>query len=254
MLVIPVIDIKNGKCVRVAEGLEDKTLHYSESPLMMARLFRKENAKVLHITDLDGAYHGVRMNDDVIKKITETVGIPVQLGGGIRSYGVAEKLINYVGVYRIVIGTSAIDNIELVQKLLKDFGPSKIIISLDIKNGFVVKDGWLNQTNIRGLEFALGMKAVGVKRIIYQNVGRVDSLLGPDIEGLLEIAMATGLKITAAGGIGGYQDLKKVQELEKFGVDSVIMGRALYENKFPCQAIWREQEKIDTSLDLPNVK
>ena len=96
-----------------------------------------------------------------------------------------------------------------------------------------LKTGWLNQTDIRGLEFALGMKAVGVKRIIYQNVGRVGSLLGPDIEGLLEIAMATGLKITAAGGIGGYQDLKKVQELEKFGVDSVIMGRALYENKFP---------------------
>jgi len=254
MLVIPVIDIKDGKCVRVVEGLSDKTLHYSESPLMMARLFRKENAKVLHITDLDGAYHGIRQNDDIIKKITETVGIPVQLGGGIRSYEVAEKLINDIGVYRIVIGTSAIDNIELVQKLLKDFGPSKIIISLDIRNGFVVKDGWLNQTNIKGLEFALGIKAVGVKRIIYQNVGRVGSLLGPDIEGLLEIAMATGLKITAAGGIGGYQDLKKVQELEKFGVDSVIMGRALYENKFPCQVIWREQEQIDTSLELPNVK
>src|SRR5205085_3746243 len=117
MLVIPVIDIKDGKCVRVAEGLADKTLHYSESPLMMARLFRKENAKVLHITDLDGAYHGIRRNDGEIKKITETVGIPVQLGGGIRSYAVAEKLINDLGVYRIVIGTSAIDDIELVQRL-----------------------------------------------------------------------------------------------------------------------------------------
>lgn len=254
MLVIPVIDIKDGKCVRVVEGLSDKTLYYSESPLMMARLFRKENAKVLHITDLDGAYHGVRQNDDIIKKITETVGIPVQLGGGIRNYEVAEKLINDVGVYRIVIGTSAIDDIELVQKLLKDFGASKIIISVDVRDGYVVKDGWMNQTNIKGIEFALGMKAVGVKRIIYQNISRVGSLLGPDTEGLLEMAMATGLKVTAAGGVGGYQDLKKVQELEKFGVDSVIMGRALYENKFPCQAIWREQEKIDTSLDLPKMK
>jgi phosphoribosylformimino-5-aminoimidazole carboxamide ribotide isomerase len=254
MLVIPVIDIKDGKCVRVIEGLADKTLYYSESPLMMARLFRKENAKVLHITDLDGAYHGKRQNDDVIKQITESIGIPVQLGGGIRNYEVAEKLINDLGVYRIVIGTSAINDIELIQKLLQDFGPSKIMISVDVKNGFVVKDGWMNQTNIKGVEFALGMKAAGVKRIIYQNVSRVGSLLGPDIEGLLEMAMTTGLKITAAGGIGGYQDLKKVQELEKFGVDSVIMGRALYENKFPCQAIWREQEKNDTSLDLPKVK
>jgi phosphoribosylformimino-5-aminoimidazole carboxamide ribotide isomerase len=254
MLVIPVIDIKDGKCVRVVEGLADKTMYYSESPLVMARLFRKENAKVIHITDLDGAYHGVRQNDDIIKKITESVGIPVQLGGGIRSYEIAERLIKDIGVYRIVIGTSAINDIQLIQRLLKDFGSSKIIISVDVRDGFVVKDGWLNTTDIKGIEFALGMKAAGVQRIIYQNISRVGSLLGPDIEGLLEMAMTAGLKITAAGGIGSYQDLKKVQDLEKFGVDSVIMGRALYENKFPCQAIWREQEIIDTSLDLPKVK
>src|ERR1700674_1505400 len=101
MLVIPVIDIKNGKCVRVVEGLADKTMYYSESPLVMARLFRKENAKVIHITDLDGAYHGVRQNDNIIKKITDSVGIPVQLGGGIRSYEIAERLIKDIGVYRI---------------------------------------------------------------------------------------------------------------------------------------------------------
>ncbi len=254
MLVIPVIDIKDGKCVRVVEGLSDKTLYYSESPLKMARLFRKENAKVIHVTDLDGAYHGVRQNDEVIKKITESVGIPVQLGGGIRTFETAKKLLNDLGVYRIVIGTSAINDVELILKLLDDFGPSKIIISVDVRDGFVVKDGWRNTTSVKGLEFALGMKRAGIQRIIYQNVSRVGSLLGPDIEGLLEISMATGLKITAAGGIGGYQDLKKVQQLEKFGVDSVIMGRALYENKFPCQTIWREQEIIDISLELPKVK
>jgi len=254
MLVIPVIDIKNGESVRMVQGLEDKTLHYSDSPLSMARLFRKENAKVIHITDLDGAVSGKRKNYALIKEITESVGVPIQLGGGIRTYEIAEQLIKELGVYRIVIGTSAIDNIDLIKRLIDDFGKSKIVISVDSRNGFVTKDGWSNQTNIRSIEFALGMKSLGVERIIYQDVARVGMCNGPDLEGLKQIAVETGLKVTAAGGISGYPDLRDVQGLEKFGVDSVMMSRALYDNKFPCQAIWREQEKIDTSLELPKVK
>lgn len=254
MLVIPVIDIRNGHSVRMVEGLEDKTLYYSESPLNMARLFRKENAKVIHITDLDGAASGKRKNYELIKEITESVGVPIQLGGGIRTYEIAEQLLKDLGVYRIVIGTSAIDNIGLIQRLLADFGKSKIVISIDARDGFMTKDGWSNQTDLPVMEFALGMKSLGVERLIYQNVARVGSLVGPDLEGLKRIAQETGLKITAAGGISGYNDLKKLQGLEKYGIDSVMMSRALYENKFPCQAIWREQEKIDTSLDLPKIK
>jgi phosphoribosylformimino-5-aminoimidazole carboxamide ribotide isomerase len=254
MLVIPVIDIKNGRSVRMVQGLEDKTLYYSESPITMARLFRKENAKVIHITDLDGAVSGKRKNYQLIKEITETVGVPIQLGGGIRSYEIAEQIINELGVYRIVIGTSAIDNISMIEKLVNDFGKSKIIISVDARDGYVTKDGWSNQTDIPALGFALGMKSLGVERIIYQDVARVGSLTGPDLQGLKNIAIETGLKVTAAGGISGYPDLEKLLELEQYGVDSVMMSRALYENKFPCQTIWREQEKIDTSLDLPKVK
>lgn len=254
MLVIPVIDIRNGRSVRMVEGLEDKTVYYSESPLTMARLFRKENAKVIHISDLDGAVSGKRKNYELIKEITESAGVPVQLGGGIRTYEIARQLINELGIYRIVIGTSAVDNIELVRRLLDDFGKSKIVISVDVRDGFLVKDGWGNQTNIPAIEFALGMKMLGVQRIIYQDVARVGLLAGPDFEGTKKIAVETGLKVTAAGGISDYNDLKKMQELEPFGVDSVMMSRALYENKFPCQAIWREQEKIDTSLELPKVK
>lgn len=254
MLVIPVIDIRNGRSVRMVEGLEDKTVYYSESPLNMAKLFRKENAKVIHITDLDGAVSGKRKNYELIKEITESVGVPIQLGGGIRSFEIANQLIKELGVYRIVIGTSAIDNIDLVKKVLDEFGKSKVAISIDLRNGFLVKDGWGNVTDIHALEFALGMKKLGVERIIYQDVSRVGTLSGPDIDGLKRIAVETELKVTAAGGISSYKDLKKIQELEKFGVDSVMMSRALYENKFPCQAIWRQQEKIDTSLELPKVK
>ncbi|MGH2575125.1 MAG: HisA/HisF-related TIM barrel protein [Ignavibacteria bacterium] len=254
MLVIPVIDIKNGESVRVLEGLADKTIYYCDTPLNMARLFRKENAKVIHITDLDGAYSGNMINYNIIKEIVDKVGIPVQLGGGIRTTEIAERLIEELGIFRIVLGTAVVEKLNLVEKLLEKYTPSKIVISIDVRGGFFVKTGWTTKTNIRGVDLALKMKSIGVERIIYQDVSRVGSLKGPDIEGTKEIAIKTGLKVTAAGGIGGYRDLKKIQELEKYGVDSVMMSRALYENKFPCQAIWRENEKSDTSLELPKVK
>ncbi len=254
MLVIPVIDIRKGQMVRMVEGLEDKTVYYSESPLNMAKLFRKENAKVIHITDLDGAVSGKRKNYELIKEITETVGVPIQLGGGIRTFEIARQLVKELGVYRIVIGTSAIDNIDMIRKIIDEFGKSKVAISVDVRDDLLVKDGWGNVTDIHALEFATGMKKLGVERIIYQDVSRVGSLAGPNLTGLKQIAQQTGLKVTAAGGVSSYTDLRRIQELEQYGVDSVMMSRALYQNKFPCQAIWRQQEKIDTSLDLPKVK
>lgn len=254
MLIIPVIDIRNRKSVRRAEGLEDKTTYYSESPLTMALLFRKENAKILHITDLDGAYSGEMSNLELIKEISASIGIPVQLGGGIRKYDTASQLLNEAGVYRIVLTSMAIDNPDEVISLLKHFGPRRIVIGIDVKDGFMVRDGWMKTTNLNPIDFALKMKKIGIERIIFQDVTRVGKLRGLNIEATTEIAQKTGLKITAAGGIGSYTDLKNICELEIYGVDSVMMSRALYENKFPCQAIWREIEKIDTSLELPEVK
>ena len=252
MLVIPVIDIKKGKSVRMIEGLEDKTMLYSDSPLTMARLFRKENAKCLHITDLDGALSGEMINYKMIKEIVDTIGIPVQLGGGIRTYDIAKKILEELGVYRIVLGTAVVEQPHFVEKLLKEFSPSKIVIGIDTRNGYFVKTGWRETTGIKGVDLAKKMKSLGVYRIIYQDVSRVGVLTGPDIEGLKEVSK-TGLKIIAAGGIGGYEDLRKVQDLEPLGVDSVMMSRAIYENRFPCQQIWREVEKKDTSLDLPQL-
>jgi len=253
MIVIPVIDIKDGKSVKTFEGLGDKTTFYADSPISMARLLRKENAKCIHITDLDGALSGKMSNYNIIKEIVDKVGVPVQLGGGIRSIETARRLLDELGVYRIVLGTVIVDNKELVKKLLDEYSPAKIIVSIDVLNGFFMKTGWKETTNLKGLDVAKEMKLLGIQRIIYQDISRVATLLGPNTEGLKEIAVETGLKITAAGGIGGYPDLKKVQNLEKYGVDSVMVRKAIYENKFPCQAIWREEEIKDTSLDLPKV-
>lgn len=254
MLVIPVIDIKDGKSVRTVQDLSENTEFYSESPIIMAKLFRKENFKCIHITDLNGALFGDMKNFDLIKEITDSVDIPVQLGGGIRDMETASMIINDLGVYRIVIGTAALTDPEFIKNAIKEFTPNKIVIGIDEKLNNVVKDGWINYADITPLEFAIQMEDAGVKRIIYQDVTRVGNLSGPHIERLLEIANNTDLKITSAGGISNYLDLKKVMSIEHLAIDSVMISRALYENQFPCQMIWRDLESDDTSLELPEVK
>lgn len=253
MLVIPVIDIKDGKCVRRVQGLSAGEEFYSESPITMAKLFRKENFKAIHITDLDGAVYGDMKNFDMINEITKSVDIPVQLGGGIRDFKTAQKVIKELGVYRLVIGTAALTNPDFIKQIINDFSPSKVAICIDEKLNNVVMDGWINYADITPLDFAKQMEAIGVTRIIYQDVTRVGNLSGPHISRLVEIAENTNLKITAAGGISNYNDLKKVMDIENLGIDSVMISRALYENQFPCQRIWRDLESKDTSLELPKV-
>ncbi len=253
MLVIPVIDIKDGKCVRAIQGLTAGAEFYSESPIKMAKLFRKENFKAIHITDLDGALNGTMKNFDLIKEITRSVDIPIQLGGGIRDFSMAKKVIDELGVYRIVIGTAALTDHDFIKKIIDNFSCSKVAICIDEKLNNVVMDGWVNYADITPLAFAKQMESIGVRRIIYQDVTRVGNLSGPHIERLREIAENTKLKITSAGGISNYADLKKVKEIEHLGIDSVMISRALYENQFPCQRIWRDLESKDTSLKLPTV-
>lgn len=254
MLVIPVIDIRDGRCVRVIQGLQDSTQFYSESPIKIAKLFRKENFKTIHITDLDGAIFGDMKNADIIREIAKSVDIPIQLGGGIRNIETARWIIEELGVYRVVMGTAALTNHDLIKQFLDEFDASKLVVCIDEKLNNVVMDGWINYADITPLDFAKTMEGFGVKRVIYQDVTRVGNLSGPHVERLMEIAENTNLKITSAGGISCYNDLKKVMELEKYGVDSVMISRALYENQFPCQKIWRDIESKDTSLELPKVK
>ena len=253
MLIIPVIDIKDGKCVRIIKGHSNKTEYYSESPVTVARLFRKENFKAIHITDLDGALDGKMGNYKTIKEIANTIDIPIQLGGGIRNLDNAKRIIEDLGVYRIVIGTAAITIPDIAENFIKEYSASKLVVCIDEKLNNVVKNGWIDYANITPLEFAKRMNSQGVERIIYQDVTRVGNLCGPHIERLVEIAENTNLKITSAGGIGDYRDLKKISDYEHLGIDSVMVSRALYENKFPCQQLWRDMEKEDTSLDLPKV-
>lgn len=244
LLVIPAIDIKGGKCVRLVQGLPDTETIDSDDPVKMAILWRGENAKTLHVVDLDGALEGKMKNLDVIKKIVQTVDIPIQLSGGIRTDEQVKEFLN-CGIYRIVIGAIAVENPDFIKRLIDEFGPRKIVVGIEAKNGLVQIPQYARKkdSGLTAISLVLMMKQIGVERIVYTDITRVGTMTGPNFKAIKELAENARLKITASGGISGYPDLKKMEELEPLGVDSVIIGRALYENKFPCQQLWRICEK-----------
>ena len=247
LLIFPSIEIRRGQCVQLVHGDPGSENLYSIDPVKMAILWRGENAKTLHIVDVDGVKTGTVHNWDIIENIVKAVDIPIQVGGGLRTYEDIKSLIEK-GVYRIVIGTIAVQDKILVEKLIQDFGARKIAISIEAHDGRIRTDGGKKVHDISPLTFVLQMKKLGVSRIMYSEFAPdgVTKISNP--ESLKELATRSGVRITAQGGINGYRDLIRLQEIEKFGVDSVIVGKALYENKFPCQTLWRLNEKELTDL------
>jgi phosphoribosylformimino-5-aminoimidazole carboxamide ribotide isomerase len=213
----------------------------------MAILWRGENAKTLHISDVDGVQTGRVHNWDIIEQIVQAVDIPIQVGGGLRNYDDIKDLLGK-GVFRIVIGTIAIHDKALVEALIQDFGARKIAISIEAQDGTIRSEGGKQRHDITPLEFALQMMKLGVSRVVYSEIGPDGESKISNPDSLRELASRSGVRVTAQGGIHGYQDLIRLQEVEKFGVDSVIVGQALYENKFPCQRLWRLNEKELTDL------
>ena len=247
LLIFPSIEIRRGDCVQLVHGERGSENLYSIDPVKMAVLWRGENAKTLHISDVDGVKTGRVHNWDIIEEIVKAVDIPIQVGGGLRNYDDIKALLEK-GIYRIVIGTIAVHNQELVEKLIQDFGARKIAISVEAFSGKIRTDGGSQVHDISPLTFTLQMKKLGVSRIVYSEIDSDGKTKVSNPLSLRELAKGSGVRITAQGGINGYQDLIHLQELEKFGVDSVIVGKALYENKFPCQRLWRLNEKELTDL------
>ncbi|HEY9164967.1 MAG TPA: 1-(5-phosphoribosyl)-5-[(5-phosphoribosylamino)methylideneamino]imidazole-4-carboxamide isomerase [Candidatus Kryptonia bacterium] len=242
ILVIPAIDLRNGKCVRLIHGEAGTEKIYSDDPVKTAIVWRGENFKALHVVDLDGAFEGKLVNFDTLKCIVEAVDIPVQFGGGLRKYEDAKRALD-AGVYRVIIGTAAVENRKMLLRLLKDFGPRRIAVGIDALNGVVQIKGWKRSGDISAAKLGKELKEEGIVRVIYTDISRDGALEGANIDALRSFALETGLRITASGGVTSYEDLIKLQELEPYGVDSVIIGKALYENKFPCEGLWRVNEK-----------
>lgn len=236
ILVIPAIEIAGGRSVQMVQGVEG--FAYSDAPEEMARLCRLENAKSLHVTDIDGARTGRLVNTETIRRMVDRVDIPIALGGGLRTAEEVRKAFD-LGVYRVRVGTMVIENPDEARDLVRLYGPSRIILGIDAMDGIVATKGWEESSGLTAMTVALNAKALGFTRMVYTDIRLDGTMRGVNLPIMRELAEKTGLRITASGGVGGLEDLLRIQELEPYGVDSVVIGRALYQNRFACQALWR---------------
>jgi phosphoribosylformimino-5-aminoimidazole carboxamide ribotide isomerase len=230
MIIIPAVDIKDGKCVRLLQGrMEDATV-YSGSPSEMALRWQREGASILHIVDLNGAFEGRGVNDSAVREIVERVDMMTELGGGIRDMARIDSLLA-LGIGRVILGTVAVENPELVRAAIEKHGPEKIVAGIDAKNGIAATRGWAADGGRQAVDLGREMKALGVERVVYTDIARDGMLTGPNIPETERMARETGLRIIASGGVSSLGDILALKRIEESGVDSVITGKAIYEGK-----------------------
>jgi phosphoribosylformimino-5-aminoimidazole carboxamide ribotide isomerase len=230
MLIIPAIDIKDGRCVRLFQGELDKETVYFENPLDAARHWVNEGATFIHIVDLNGAVEGRPVHTREVESICQVSGLSVELGGGLRSLEAVESALA-LGVSRVVIGTAAYDNAEFLRTLCKKF-PEKIVVGIDARQGKVAVKGWKETTPMDAVAFAKRCEQDGASRIIYTDIARDGTREGVNIDDTLKIARAVKIPIIASGGVATLDDIRALKPLEKEGVEGVIVGRALYAGAF----------------------
>jgi phosphoribosylformimino-5-aminoimidazole carboxamide ribotide isomerase len=224
MEIIPAIDIKGGKCVRLTQGDFEKQNIYSDDPVKIAQRWKSEGATRLHIVDLDGARIGSPQNTDIVQDIIRRVGLPIQLGGGIRSGEIADRMLN-IGVDRVIFGSAAIKD-PLIGKVFARLG-ERAILGIDATGGMVAVHGWVVATEVPALQLALDMQAKGARRIIFTDIARDGMLDGPNIAATDALLQQLNIPVIASGGVSGIQD---IAALKKINVEGVIVGKSLYEN------------------------
>lgn len=226
MIVIPAIDLKEGRCVRLEQGLMDKDTVYSDDPAGQALSWQEQGGELLHIVDLDGAFAGVPRNREAIRAIVEAVSIPTELGGGIRDLATIEAYLE-LGVGRVILGTVAKENPALVAEACRLF-PGRIVVGIDAKDGLVAVRGWADVTEKRATELAKEMEGYGVEAIIYTDIARDGMMQGPNIEATRQLAEAISVPVIASGGVSSLDDIARLMTVEEAGVTGVITGKAIY--------------------------
>ena len=235
MIVIPAIDLRQGKCVRLTQGRKEAVTVYDGDPIKVAEAFENDGAQMLHVVDLDGAFSEPNgRNREVLRDLVYAVGIPVQFGGGLRSSKDLEQAVG-LGVARVVIGTLAVESPDMLATLVELIGGDRLAVGIDARNGQVVTRGWESEEQMSTLTLARRVAAAGIERIIYTDVQRDGTLGGLNIDQTCLIAEASGLKVTASGGVASLEDLERLRAASHYGVDSVIVGKALYEGRFTLQ-------------------
>jgi phosphoribosylformimino-5-aminoimidazole carboxamide ribotide isomerase len=230
--IIPAIDLRDGCCVRLTQGRKDNATVYDGDPIEIARSYEAGGAQMIHVVDLDGAFANPNSrNRQVLRQIIFAVTIPVQFGGGLRSLEDVAQVIE-LGVARVVIGTLAVEAPTILDQALGLFGADRIAVGIDARNGQVLTRGWEKEQNLSALELAQKVASMGIERIIYTDVARDGMLTGVNVEQTCAIARESGLKVTASGGVSSLKDIKRLKDASECGIDSVIVGKALYEGRF----------------------
>ncbi len=224
MEVIPAIDLKGGRCVRLYQGDFDRETVFSDDPLAIARAWQEQGGQRLHLVDLDGAATGQPAHLELITTIVRELAIPVQVGGGIRTAATAESWLA-AGADRVVIGTAAVKDPQMVREVCQRHGSQRVVVAVDAKDGKVAVQGWTEASSMTVLDLSKQMAAIGVLRLLYTDIARDGMLVGPDVETNALLAKETGLAVLASGGVSSVEDIRRLVDT---GVEGVVVGRALY--------------------------
>ena len=230
MLILPAIDLLDGNAVRLKKGAEETRKIYSTSPADVAQEWQNAGAQYIHVVNLDGAFGRTGVNTKAVKKILQSISIPIELGGGIRSLNDARNWLN-LGISRVIFGTVALTASDIIKTCVEEFGPEKIVVGIDARKSKVAIEGWEKQTDKSVIEFALLMKKAGVKRIIYTDIDRDGLLSGPNIKNTSDLAKQTKMKIIASGGVSKIEHLQFLVDENVPEIEGAIIGTALYEKK-----------------------
>lgn len=227
MIIIPAVDIKEGRCVRLLQGrMEDET-HYSSDPAAMARKWEEKGAGLIHVVDLDGAFDKRVKNLEAVKDIVSRCRAAIQVGGGIRNMDTVQMYLD-IGVSRVIIGSEALYNPDFVEQACKAF-PSRIVVGIDAKDGMVAVEGWTKTSETRAVDLARRFESCGVAAINFTDIRRDGMQTGPNIEETARLARSVNIPVVASGGVHSIEDIKNLLKIEDDGVAGVITGRALYE-------------------------
>jgi len=227
MIIFPAIDIKDGVCVRLIKGDYRQITTYENTPIDQARTYSKNGFNNIHIVDIDGALHGRPVNSILIKEIIKKVKSKIQIGGGIRTMEDISRWIE-MGIDRVVMGTAAVENIELLETACNKF-KNKIAVALDVKDGFIALSGWTKRTNISAIDFIKKIQNFGVSRIIYTDIIRDGTKQGPNIKDTVELSRKVKIPLVISGGVSSIEDIKKIKSENNSNIEGVIIGKSIYD-------------------------
>jgi phosphoribosylformimino-5-aminoimidazole carboxamide ribotide isomerase len=227
MIIFPAIDIKDGVCVRLIRGDYRQITSYENSPIDQATKYFQDGFNNIHIVDIDGALRGRAVNSFIINEIVKKVKSKIQIGGGIRTIDDISRWVE-MGVDKVVMGTAAVENIELLETACNKF-KNKIAVALDVKDGFIALSGWTKRTNISAIDFIKKIQDFGVSRIIYTDINRDGTKQGPNIKDTVELSSKSTIPLVISGGVSSLEDIKKVKSLNDSNIEGIIVGKSIYD-------------------------